>query len=74
MDSRLGLKDRLTSSTDGSTTVTYLYDEAKQRLKKTSGTDSTFYIGKYYDLEGTTGKAHIYVGDLKVATQRTTSN
>ena len=67
-------KDRLTSSTDGSTTVTYLYDEAKQRLKKTSGTDSTFYIGKYYDLEGTTGKAHIYVGDLKVATQRTTSN
>ena len=66
-------KDRLTSSTDGTTTVQYSYDEAKDRLTKhnTSTGKKTYYIDRYYDLEDVTGKAHVYLGTRKVLTKKT---
>ena len=66
-------KDRLTSSTDGTTTVQYSYDEAKDRLTKhnTSTGKKTYYIDQYYDLEDVTGKAHVYLGTRKVLTKKT---
>ncbi|CAM1364351.1 Virulence plasmid protein B [Tenacibaculum xiamenense] len=63
--------DTLSSSTDETTTVNYYYDELKDRVKKDNQTSgkTTYYIDKYYDLEDTTGKVHMYIKDAKVATK-----
>lgn len=68
-------QNRLTNSTDGSTTMNYTYDEGRDRVMKenTSTNKKTYYIDKYYDLEGTTAKAHIYAGNTKLATHKTTT-
>lgn len=63
--------NRLLSSQDGSVSMHYTYDEGVNRLTKTnvSTGKKTYYLDKYYDLEGMKGKVHIYAGDLKVATK-----
>lgn len=63
-------KDRLTSSTDGIDTITYLYDEHKERVLKHNTTSGvkTIYVDKYYDIEDSKEKLHVYLGNVKVAT------
>ncbi|MCF7831090.1 hypothetical protein K9M41_03815, partial [Candidatus Gracilibacteria bacterium] len=65
-------KDRLHSSVneDEEITMNYTYDEQKQRIRKENVTQEevTYYIDKYYDLEGEEQKAHIFAGNTKVAT------
>ncbi|MDH3324755.1 MAG: hypothetical protein OEL89_03895, partial [Candidatus Peregrinibacteria bacterium] len=63
-------KNRLKSSTSGTTTMKYTYGEGTNRLTKENVTTGkkTYYVDKYYDLEGETGKSHIYAGNLKLVT------
>ncbi len=65
-------KNRLNSST-GTENIKYTYDEGNIRVKKDNLTngDTTYYINKFYDLEGGVGKSHIFLGDLKLATVKT---
>jgi YD repeat-containing protein len=69
------LKNRLISSNSGATSLTYTYDESGNRIKKVNpaAAKTTLYISKFYDLEGSDQKKSIYIGDLKVATDSSTT-
>ena len=69
------LRNRLISSVNGSTSLTYTYDESGSRVKKVipATAKTTLYINKFYDLEATDQKKSIYIGDLKVATDSTST-
>jgi YD repeat-containing protein len=53
--------------TSGGTTVTYIYDYAGQRAKKTVGSTTTRYIGKLYECTGSTCTAYIFGGSTRIA-------
>lgn len=63
-------QNRLVSSTDGETTITYSYDEAGSRIKKSNAAagSNTIYLNRYFDIENENAKEHIYAGELKIAT------
>ncbi len=65
------IRNRLTNSDDGSTSVDYQYDEARARTLKTDGTTTNVYANKYYEEEddGSTNtvRRFIYAGDMKIA-------
>ena len=61
-------KDQLSTSTNGTFTRTYLYDEGGNRVSSTNGTTTTVYPNKYYTYNGTTKTKDIYAGDELVAT------
>ncbi len=63
-------KDRLLSSTDGTATVNYTYDEGGARVKKVNATSGkeTVYVNEFVDIEDSAVKNHIYAGGMKVAT------
>lgn len=62
---------RLSNSTDGSTTVSYQYDESGQRFAKIAPTDSTLYVGKTFERDDNASRTHVFVRDLKLATKTT---
>ena len=64
-------KDRLLSSTNGTDTVEYAYDEGGNRVTKENTTSGkmTVYVSKYHDIEDSTPKNHIYAGEMKIATE-----
>lgn len=63
-------KDRISSSSNGNTTVLYAYDEGGQRILKENTTTGkkTIYVNQYYEIEDGVGKNFIYAGDMKIAT------
>jgi RHS repeat-associated protein len=66
-------RNQIVFSTDGTTTVTYAYDESGRRLIKDDGTTETLYINRYFDKEGANSVAYIYGGNLKLATKKDSS-
>jgi len=63
-------KNRLTSSTDGTTTIDYTYDETGKRVQKTNATTGkvTTYVSRHYNIEDGNVKKFIFAGAEKVAT------
>jgi len=64
-------KNRLMTSANGHADIQYAYDEGGERVRKqefVSGSD-TMYVSKYLEVEGMSERKHIYVGDLKVASE-----
>jgi len=66
-------KDQLSTSTNGTFTRTYLYDEGGNRVSSANGTTTTVYPNKYYTYDGTTKTKDIYAGNMLVATITTAS-
>jgi YD repeat-containing protein len=61
-------RNQVSSSTDGTTTVAYGYDESWRRISKDDGATETLYINKYFDKEGSNDVAYVYGNNLKLAT------
>ncbi len=66
-------KDQLVTSTNGTFTRTYLYDQDGNRVSSANGTTTTVYPNKYYTYDGTTKTKDIYMGSTLVATITTAS-
>ena len=65
--------NRATSISGSSSTVTNVYDYSGQRIKKTTGTSSTIYIGKLYECNNGVCTKHIFAGSQRVASKKITS-
>jgi len=51
------------------TTTTFVYDSTGSRVKKTAGSTTTVYLGKDYDIAGSTSTKYIFLGDRRLATK-----
>lgn len=59
-------ENRLTGVTGGAT-ATFVYDGDGKRVKATFGTNTTIYIGNYYEISGTTPIKYYYFGSQRIA-------
>ncbi len=68
-------RNQLSSSTNGTKTITYTYDHQGQRTRKedTDENKKTYYVNKIFDQEGGENKLYFRAGDMKVATQSESS-
>lgn len=49
--------------------TTFVYDSTGARVKKTAGSTTTIYLGKDYDITGSTSTKYIFLGDRRLATK-----
>ncbi len=71
--------DTGTSGTPGTATprtINYLYDHASQRVRKVSGTTTTLYPNKYFEVEGEIVIMYVWANDqiVSAVTKNNTSN
>ena len=59
------MPETITHSVNGTTTIAY--DGESQRVKKTAGGSSTFYINKYFEVEGTSSVKYVFAGNQRIA-------
>ncbi len=64
----------LTSSTNGTTTVIYAYDQSGNRVSYSANNATTTTANKYYQTTGATSTKYIYAGNSFVATLEKTAN
>jgi RHS repeat-associated protein len=74
LTNRWNYKDQLITSTDGTFTRTYSYDQSGSRVSSDDGIIVTEYPNKYYTYDGTTKTKNIYAGDILVSTITTASS
>ncbi|MEZ4623182.1 MAG: RHS repeat-associated core domain-containing protein, partial [Caldilineaceae bacterium] len=61
-------ENRLQEVKNGSTTIeSYLYDPDGQRVKKTAGSTSTYYVNQFYEKSGTTVTQYYYFNGQRIA-------
>ncbi len=51
------------------TTTTFVYDSTGARVKKMAGSTTSIYLGKDYDIVGSTSTKYIFLGDRRLATK-----
>jgi RHS repeat-associated protein len=51
-------------------TTTFVYDSTGSRVKKTSGSSTTIYLGKDYDVTGSLTTKYIFLGDRRISTKK----
>jgi RHS repeat-associated protein len=51
-------------------TTTFIYDSTGSRVKKASGSTTTVYLGKDYDITGSTSTKYIFLGDRRISTKK----
>jgi RHS repeat-associated protein len=61
-------RNRMASSTEGATNLTFKYDHSNQRILKGDGTATTTYTNQYHNIAGATTTRYIYAGGEVVAT------
>jgi YD repeat-containing protein len=59
-------KNRLTS-VSGAASATFVYDGDGNRVKATLGGVTTYYVGNYYEKQGSTVTKYYYAGGARVA-------
>jgi RHS repeat-associated protein len=59
-------ENRLTSVSGGAS-ATFVYDGDGNRVKGTVGSTTTYYVGNYYELSGSTTRKYYYAGSQRVA-------
>ncbi len=52
------------------TTTTFVYDSTGSRVKKTSGSTTSIYLGKDYEVEGSLATKHLFLGDRRISTKK----
>ena len=61
------IENRLVSVTAGGQTTTFVYDGDGVRVKRTASGSTTVYVGKYYEVQGSTIKKYYYLGGQRIA-------
>ena len=59
------MPETITHSANGTTTIDY--DGESQRVKKTVGGTDTYYINKYFEVEGTSAVKYVFAGNQRIA-------
>ena len=52
------------------TVTDFVYDSTGARVKKIAGSTTTVYLGKDFDVEGTTATKYIFLGDQRVSSKK----
>jgi len=63
-------ENRLSSLVTGGTTTTFVYDFSGGRVKKTSSSITTLYIGKLYECTSGVCTKHIFAGGNRIVTKK----
>ena len=63
-------ENRLSSLVTGGTTTTFVYDAAGGRVKKTSSSITTLYIGKLYECTSGVCTKHIFAGGNRIVSKK----
>ena len=58
---------------DAGSTSTFVYDYQGARVKKTSGTSETIYVGKHFQITDGVPTKHIFAGGMRIATKDASS-
>ena len=65
-------ENRLSSLVSGGTTTTFVYDFSGGRVKKTSSSITTLYIGKLYECTSGVCTKHIFAGGNRIVSKKPT--
>ena len=60
-------ENRLSSVSGSGVSSSFVYDGDGNRVKGTVGSTTTYYVGNYYELSGSTVRKYYYAGSQRVA-------
>jgi len=56
------------------TTTDFVYDSTGARVKKIAGSTTTAYLGRDYEVEGSSSTKHIFLGDRRITTKKSSGD
>ncbi len=65
----IGLQNASFSYGSTQQTTDFVYDSTGSRVKKTIGSTTTVYLGKDYEVEGSTSTKYVFLGDRRISSK-----